>query len=104
MKMYLRVLEKFPQRCPAAQACLLQSQITGSHGLGSSRRQLAMRTKASASTLARILLTGENLARRGSNPRPLDLQSNALPTAPQAPGDDTRPASQGINRRWYGEG
>ncbi len=26
-------------------------------------------------------------ARRGSNTRPLDLQSNALPTAPQAPGD-----------------
>ena len=31
--------------------------------------------------------SGEGRARRGSNTRPLDLQSNALPTAPQAPGD-----------------
>ena len=44
--------------------------------------------KVIAVTLARTLLYSESRARRGSNTRPLDLQSNALPTAPQAPGDD----------------
>ena len=39
-----------------------------------------------AITLARTL-TSQGRARRGSNTRPLDLQSNALPTAPQAPGE-----------------
>ena len=35
--------------------------------------------------------TKEGRARRGSNTRPLDLQSNALPTAPQAPGVECGP-------------
>ena len=38
-----------------------------------------------AITLARTMIS-HGRARRGSNTRPLDLQSNALPTAPQAPG------------------
>ena len=36
-------------------------------------------------------------ARRGSNTRPLDLQSNALPTAPQAPGDALLSTPQVLN-------
>jgi hypothetical protein len=41
-------------------------------------------------------LSHESRARRGSNTRPLDLQSNALPTAPQAPGDEDSASKPGL--------